>query len=148
MTKINMVYDVVEKLLQKTLRHIMYFVVSFVLHQDQVDYFATAITQNLQKNEEIFQLHSKNVRTFCVEIQKIPKKISYLSYGNYIWNSIQQNIISISYTKMTQSKAANVQNQMEKVIQCQKTHQKVKIPQNLKNYHGKIKILQDNRIFY
>ena len=32
MTKINMVYDVVEKLLQKTLRHIMYFVVSFVLH--------------------------------------------------------------------------------------------------------------------
>ena len=49
---------------------------------------------------------------------------------------------------MTQSKAANVQNQMEKVIQRQKTHQKVKIPQNLKNYHGKIKILQDNRIFY
>ena len=108
------IYDVVEKLLQKTLRHLMYFVVT--------------------------SSSEKHFHFLCWDIKNSKKK-SYLRYGNDIWNGIQQNIISISYTEMTQSKAANIQNQMEKVIQCQKTHQKVKIPQNLKNYYGKIKIL-------
>ena len=61
------------------------------------------------------------------------RKCNYLSDWYDVRNRIEQELVSICDTKMSEGKADDVENEMEEIIDGKGAHQKMEIPHNLKS---------------